>query len=167
MQEVQFLNIDFECFFNKKPDYLLDFFDQKTIAVLFCGENPSPPGSINHEFKYLLALELNSVMMDSIIDEFQIMIDSFDDEAKNEWSYLRAITFDIGYNVVSGQSPSIMRLPKKLIALANKYNAEIVVTTYSIPENEWDDNFNEAQKKTQFLLDPDIEDIYRSTTTGS
>lgn len=153
----QFINLDFELFFNKKPLYLLKNLAEEYISILYSGENNLGEEHSHAKYNYLVSLEMNAITLTSIIKDFYKLINNLDNQAKDDWLELKSLILDIGFYVPKESKTNCIQIPKGCIEIAEKFGAHIVITTYQKHEEDWDYSHEEDQLKLQLELDLEVE----------
>ncbi len=161
----QFLNIDFDIFTSVLPKYLIRHFDRLGTSFLYSDKNHY---SETHEFggsKYLISLEVNSSSdAETILAHFTNIVQNLHGQMKDDWNNIDGIVLDFGYNILESQSPNMIVLPSNILKMASDLNAFIKITTYNMPEEQWEFKSGKIKLKAQEILDsePTLETIYKN-----
>lgn len=160
----RFLNIDFDIFTSVIPKYLIRHFGRIGLSFMYAEKNFHPE---THKFghsKYLISLEVNtSSICESILLYFSNIIQNLNAQIKVDWNEIDGLVLDFGYEILANQSRSLLELSPQILKMASDLNASIQITTYSISEERWDDDFESMQSQNQITIDtePSLEDVLK------
>lgn len=166
----QFLNIDFDIFTSVLPKYLIRHFDRLGISFLYSDKNHY---SETHEFggsKYLMSLEVNfSSDAEAILSDFTNIVQNLHGQMKDDWNNIDGLVLDFGYNILENQSPNMIVLSSNILRMASNLHALIKITTYNMPEEQWEYDSGKTTLKDQINLDsePTLETVFKDQVSQS